>query len=610
MKSTSVEPISATTFADSLIQLLIEEGYSHCFFVPGGNIMHLLNSARKNMTCIPFVHEHSAVVATEYFNELRGASAAGKAFALVTVGPGVTNAVTGVAGAFLESRECLVIGGQVKQEDLSPPQIRQIGIQELDGAGLMRSVCKVSLSIGGTQDITTVRAAVRSGATPRRGPVFVEVPLDVQGSKVSSNRQSAFLVASEREELAKDSGQFVKQVWQDIQLAERPILLIGGGVSYDVAYELHNALARLGIPIMTTWNGFDRVPDSHPMFIGRPNNWGQRAANIILAQADLVIAVGTRLGIQQTGFRADEWTMAKVIQVDLDQGELWKQHPQIHLGAAIDADSFLRSLTDFEADFSDWLAFCLEVKTLLPIAESSFSQSKFVNPSKLISSLNSLLTSGDRVVPASSGSGQFLPMQQLRIPSESRVITNKGLASMGYGLAGAIGSALADDQNRTILIEGDGSFAQNLQELGTVSIQNLPIKVILLSNDGYASIRATQKRHFDGRYMGCDRATGLGLPHWGKLTEAFEIPHRIVTEDSAVDEALKATVSAPGPQILVVKIDPEYDFAPKVGSSINPNGGITSDPVYDMQPRLPEKIAKRVVRFPIPVPLTPLGPLR
>lgn len=572
--------------------------------------MHLLNSARRTMTCIPFVHEHSAVVATEYFNELGGGSDARKAFALVTVGPGVTNAVTGVAGAFLESRECLVIGGQVKLEDLSPPELRQLGIQELDGAQLMAPVCKVSLSIRGLEDMSALRAAVRSGPTPRRGPVFVEVPLDVQGSRVSSDRKSRVPLAARHKERSADSEQFVKLVWHDIQLAERPVLLIGGGVSYDVAYALHQSMARLGIPLMTTWNGFDRVPDSHPMFVGRPNNWGQRAANIILAQADLVIAVGTRLGIQQTGFRAEKWTLAKVIQIDLDEGELGKPHPQIHRGAAIDGDGFLRLLSEYEADFCDWMTFCLKVNKLLPIAESSFSESKFVNPAKLMSSLNSLLTSGDRIVPASSGSGQFLPMQQLRIPPECRVITNKGLASMGYGLAGAIGSALADDQNRTILIEGDGSFAQNLQELGTASIQKLPIKIILLSNDGYASIRATQKRHFDGSYMGCDTATGLGLPHWGKVAEAFGIPHRIVGEEGALDEALKLTLSAPGPQILVVRIDPEYEFAPKVGSSISSDGRITSDPVYDMQPRLSEKIAEQVVAFPIPLPLTILEPLK
>jgi len=610
MKPSSVDITSPATFADILIELLLEEGYSHCFFVPGGNIMHLLNSARKNMTCIPFVHEHSAVVATEYFNELRVGSDARKAFALVTVGPGVTNAVTGVAGAFLESRECLVIGGQVKQEDLSPPELRQLGIQELDGAQLMTPVCKVSLSIRGLKDMSALRAAVRSGSTPRRGPVFVEVPLDVQGSKVSGNRKSRLPLAARREERTGDSEQFVKLVWHDIQLAERPVLLIGGGVSYDVACALHQSLARLGIPLMTTWNGFDRIPDSHPKFVGRPNNWGQRAANIILAQADLVIAVGTRLGIQQTGFRAEKWTLAKVIQIDVDEGELRKPHPQIHRGATIDGDSFLRLLAEYEADFSDWLTFCLEVNKRLPIAESSFSQSNFVNPAKLISSLNSLLTSGDRIVPASSGSGQFLPMQQLRIPPKCRVITNKGLASMGYGLAGAIGSALADDQNRTVLIEGDGSFAQNLQELGTVAIQNLPIKIILLSNDGYASIRATQKRHFDGSYMGCDTATGLGLPHWGKVAEAFGIPHQIVSEEGALDEALRLTMSAPGPQILVVRIDPEYEFAPKVGSSISSDGRITSDPVYDMQPRLPEKIADQVVAFPIPLPLTVLDRLK
>ena len=316
-------------YSDHVTSLLSSLGYSHCFFVPGGNIMHLLNSARLHMNWVPFVHEVSAAVAVEYFNEVSQGYQENpgrrRAYALVTAGPGLTNAVTGIAGAFLESRECLVLGGQVKSIDLSKGQVRQRGIQEVDGVSIASPVSKLSARVEQPLPLSDLRELVLSGHRARKGPVFLEFCLDAQGAEVE-DLIPVSEVASEPSLPAPEVKQ-IDQVAQMIEKSERPIILIGGGIDFTHAFRLRETLAQSGLPLMTTWNGIDRVDHSSPNYLGRPNTWGQRAANVLLAQADLVVALGTRLGIQQTGFNWKEWTQGKVIQVEIDPAELQKGHP-------------------------------------------------------------------------------------------------------------------------------------------------------------------------------------------------------------------------------------------------------------------------------------------
>lgn len=484
------------TYSDEMCDWLVEQGYTHCFFVAGGNIMHILNSARTRFKCIPVVHEVAAGIAAEYFNELNFTSEA-KAFALVTAGPGLTNIVTAMAGAHIESRELLVIGGQVKSSDLSNNLVRQRGIQEIDGVALVKSICKASVTVAKQISKEEFLSLVAQTYTGRKGVVFLEICLDVQGQLVNvpstdshETEQTQFLPIVSDED-------FLKTV-NALQNSSRPIILIGGGTNRADFARLYPDLISLGIPLMTTWNGADRVPCDEKLNWGRPNTWGMRFSNVLIQQSDLVVAVGTRLGLQQTGFNWEEFApLARVIQVDIDQAELSKGHPDLHLGILGDANEFLirlvRSVDASKISIDPWLDFGSKVKEGIPLSDPQNNNfDGYWNPYEFMNLISKELKAGDVLVPSSSGAAETVAMQSAEIPSGAFVVTDKGMASMGYGLGGAIGATFKTG-SRVIHIEGDGGFAQNLQELGTVSVNNLPIKIFIFDNGGYASIRMTQK---------------------------------------------------------------------------------------------------------------------
>lgn len=588
------------TYSDEICDWLIEQGYTHCFFVAGGNIMHLLNSARSRFKCIPVVHEVTAGIAAEYFNELNFTSEA-KAFALVTAGPGLTNIITAIAGAQIESRELLVIGGQVKSSDLSNNSVRQRGIQEINGVDLVKSICKSAISITNPLPKEEFLAQVSRSHSGRKGVVFLEICLDVQGHKVDAHvaptnksvHTKSLPIASEDD---------LRQTIAMLETAVRPVILIGGGVDRIEFSHLYPDLIKLGVPLMTTWNGADRLPSDEELNWGRPNTWGMRYSNVLIQQSDLVLTVGTRLGLQQTGFNWQEFApLAKVIQVDIDESELTKGHPSLHLGILGDANDFLRRLTvtpeGSKISIDPWLDFGRTVKRGLPLSDPQNNVfDGYWNPYDFMKLISRELESGDVLIPSSSGAAETVAMQSAEIPSGAFVVTDKGMASMGYGLGGAIGAAFKTS-SRVIHIEGDGGFAQNLQELGTVSVNNLPIKIFIFDNGGYASIRMTQKSYFDGQIIGCDLNSGLGLPNWEKLFSAFGIScERLAQTEVFSDEFLKL-IRDDKPHAFLVPIHPEQSYFPKITSTILPSGAMASNPLHLMTPDLSSDQIERFLPY-------------
>ena len=581
------------THADEMVIWLGELGYTHCFFVSGGNSMHLLNAARQRMVCIPVVHEVSAGIAAEYFNESNLSS--GKAFVLVTAGPGLTNLVTALAGAYLESRELLVLGGQVKSSDLADKGLRQRGLQEVDGIAIASSVAKAVRRIEKPIAMSEFCELVQSGSTDRKGPVFLEVCLDAQGAPAQVDHVVAI---ADFETLLLKNDVDVESFDNLIALltkSKRPVLLVGGGISRGQFYSLIPEIERLGIPVMTTWNAADRLGANHDLYFGRPNTWGQRSSNLILQSADLVIAAGTRLGMQQTGFNWSQFVPnGDVVQVDIDRTELEKGHPEIALGICADAFSFLKRLFDRSLAlpvWSEWVNLARKVRMQVPLSEPvNGSFDGFLNPFEFALSLSNLCGDSDTVVPCSSGGAFTVMMQAFNQRSGQVIITNKGLASMGYGLAGAIGAALADRSRRTVLVEGDGGFSQNLQELATVNVQNLNLKIFIFANNGYASIRMTQKNYFDGAYLGCDIESGLGFPDWQTLAKAFGIKSKILSEDFASDRDFLDAWSDAEPWLFVVPIHPEQTYFPKISSQVTATGSMESAPLHKMSPPLSEEL--------------------
>ncbi len=582
-----------TKYSEVLVGWLKEMGYTHCFFVAGGNIMHLLDGVRSEMECIPTVHEVAAGIATEYFN---ATEPEGRAFALVTAGPGLTNIVTALAGAYLESRELLVIGGQVKASDLADGGIRQRGIQEVDGVALAAPVCVAAQRFELPAPRAEIERLVRLGREGRPGPVFLEFCLDVQGAPVDpaslGDTAPVTAAAAAAEPIGAD-------IASELAGSKRPVLLIGGGVSRTDAAAALADLRRLGVPVMTTWNGIDRIAADEDLWQGRPNTWGMRFSNVLLQQADVVIALGTRLGLQQTGFNWQQFApQAKLIQVEIDPDELAKGHPRVDLPVSADAGATLRLLAangKAEPQWQEWRAFCDEVRELLPLVEEVNSLGEeSIDPFRFTLDLSLLAAEDDLVVPCSSGGAFTVAMQTWMQKAGQRIVTDKGLASMGYGLSGAIGAAIAFPGRRTIHFEGDGGFAQNLQEMATVAVNSLPIKTFLFTNDGYASIRMTQRNYFDGHYLGCDSSSGLGSPDWPKLFESFGVPSITLTPGWSTAPAFLELFAASGPAVFIVPIDPEQSYFPKISSRVTESGSMESNPLHMMTPDLIDELAKKV----------------
>jgi acetolactate synthase I/II/III large subunit len=583
----------ASKYAEQLTDWLVELGYTHCFFVAGGNIMHLLDGARTRFTCVPVVHEVVAGIAAEYFNEADGK---GRAFALVTAGPGVSNILTAMGGAWLESRELLVIAGQVKSEDLASNGVRQRGIQEIDGVGLAAPVAKRSVQMKNPMSKSDFFLIVNEGVTERPGPIFIELCLDAQGAPPVTEEELNAIPSSNS--LVTEI--IIDKVVAQFEKAQRPILLIGGGVSRSTTNALHHELTSSGIPVMTTWNGADRVAASHPQYLGRPNTWGQRSANLLVAQADLIVAVGTRLGMQQTGFNWQQFGRnAYVVHVDIDRAELEKGHPKTDLTICADADDFLfQLLSKVRGDWSSWLAYAQEVRSLLPLNDpENETGDGFISPYDFYADLLNISDSKDVIIPCSSGGANSVSMQVMEQKLGQVIITDKGLASMGYGLGGAIGASMAHPGRRTFLIEGDGGFSQNLQELATVAVNRLPIKTFIFANNGYGSIRMTQKNYFGGAYLGCDTETGLGFPDWDVLFKSFGISTMTLNRDWSTDERVLEALRSDEPFGFIVPIDPLQTYWPKITSRIIKGGGMESNPLHMMSPDLSPDLLAKVTKY-------------
>ena len=582
-------------YSDLMADWLVQMGYTHCFTVGGGNIMHLTESLSRKMTMVAVVNEVAAGIAVEYFNESNPSK---KALALVTAGPGLTNIVTAMAGAFLESRELLVIGGQAKTADLARGQVRQRGIQEIDGVSIAKPITVQSVLMEAPLDGHAFSKLVLSSRQGRKGPVFIEIPLDVQAQQVADFANKIDLASSVA--LPRVPQQTIDALVAAFNRAARPVILLGGGISRAAAAQLEDRLAALCCPVMTTWNGADRFAAKHANYLGRPNTWGQRSANIVLQQSDFVIALGTRLGLQQTGFNWQQFVPhGLVAQVEIDPSELNKGHPRVDMPLLGDANQCLADLLAAPlASKAEWLTFAQQVRDGIPLSESvNQPRPQFISPFDFVGHLSNQCNHNDVIIPCSSGSA-FTSMMQVFWQKQGQVIvTNKGLASMGYGLSGAIGACFANPDKRVVLVEGDGGFAQNLQELGTVGINHLNLKIFIYDDSGYASIRMTQKNYFGGRYVGCDRNTGLGLPHWDRLFSAWDLPVMRLTPGFETDPPFQSAFEAQGPHAFIVSVDPEQTYFPKISSRVTETGAMESNPLHLMTPPLSEEQATQFLKY-------------
>ena len=579
--------------SDYVVDFIAEQGVKHVFMLPGGGAMHLNDSLGKHpkLKFICNLHEQASAIAAEAYGQY-----AGLGVIMVTTGPGGTNAITGVAGAWLESTPMLIVSGQVKRPDLVGGRgVRQIGFQEIDIVRVVEPITKFSAIVTDPNQIREIlEEAVWRATGGRKGPVWVDIPLDVQAAEIDPTTLPAFVRPIVTAPAKKRVSAAARKALKILSRAERPVVLVGNGVRHANAVQLFIEWAeRIGIPVLTTWKALDFLPDNHPLYIGRPGAVGQRAANFAQQKCDALICLGARLDYGQTAYNhANFAPHAKRIVVDIDPKEIAKLRMDLSVALASDAGVFLRELLALTADaslpdWSEWRSKCHSWKVRYPIILPSYRNvSSGVHNYVFVEALGKLLGDDDLLVPGSSGACSEVTCQALPVSKGMRFINTQGLGAMGFGIPAAMGVCLAADGRRTICIDGDGGFPMNAQELSVISRLKLPIKFFVLNNGGYASIRSTQINYFARRFMACDAESGLYLPKLQMLAEGAGVSYCRIDSQINLAQEIGAVLALPGPVICDVVMASEQFTQPKVSSKQRPDGSMVTMPMEDLWPFL------------------------
>lgn len=584
--------------ADYIFRFLADRGVKHVFLVTGGGAMFLDDALgrEKRIRYVCNLHEQACAMAAEGYARVSGQPGV----LCVTTGPGGTNAITGVAGAWLDSIPMLVISGQVKTSTTicSCPELklRQLGDQELNIVDVVRPITKSATMV---TDVRQVRAELerawalcRSG---RPGPVWLDVPLNIQSAEMP---EDAPPFTGEPERVPELPEKTADDVAARLRAAERPALIAGIGVRHAGAEaELLKLAERCHIPVLTAISGIDLIPSDHAMFFGRPGILGERPANFIMQNADLLLVLGTRMGIRTIGYAFEHVARgAYKIMVDIDDAELKKPTFRPNLPIHADAGAFLRSLNGaLEAlpERAGWLAYCRRMRAAYPVVTDEHRNRSDYVSSYVFPVLASRFCRGDEIIVTGNGTAYTSTFQALPVKRGMRVFANEGCASMGYGLPAAIGAAFAGDGRQVILLTGDGSLQMNLQELQTAVNYRLKLKIFVYNNAGYLSIKLTQKGFFGGRFVGSEENSGIVLPDPERLAAAYGLPFFRLKNNAEAERMLPEILAMPGAALTEVMTDPFEQLGPKAASRRRSDGSIVSAPLEDLAPFLPRDEFRR-----------------
>ncbi|MFA7403409.1 MAG: thiamine pyrophosphate-binding protein [Pelobacteraceae bacterium] len=592
--------------ADYIAHFLADHGARHVFLLPGGGAMHLNDglACEPRLTAVPCHHEQACGIAAEAWGRVDESFGV----AMVTTGPGATNIITPVTGAWIESVPLFIISGQVKRADLLKGRpLRQSGVQEADIIPMVQGITKYAVTV---EDPAAIRYhleralfEMRSG---RPGPVWLDIPLDVQAAQVNPAALNGYEALPAAEPDPLDSAALVRLL-EMLAQSERPLILAGHGVRLAGAAKAFVPLAeKLRIPVVTTWNALDLIPFDHPLCVGRPGVVALRAPNFAVQNCDLLISIGCRLDNIITAYNPQGFARAaRKVVVDIDRNEIAKLPMEIELALAMDAGGFIAALLGLPDALPaqsrmEWLARCEGWKKQYPITgELEFPVAGPINHYQFVEALSGAIPPDTLVSTGSSGLAVEVFYTVFRNKPGQRVFLTSGLGSMGYGLPAAIGACLANNSKPMVAIESDGSLQLNIQEFATLRAQNLPICLVILNNGGYASIRNTQRNYFSGRYLGTGPEAGLWLPDLRDIARAYQIPYQCIDDAADLATSLGQALSTPWPLILDVRLKPDETLLPKVSAIPQPDGGIISMPLEDMSPLLPLDVLKREMLVPL-----------
>lgn len=591
--------------SDYVIKRLKETGTKHMFMLPGGGAMHLNDSLGKSkkIQYVNCLHEQACAIAAEAYARVNNQIG----LLMVTTGPGGTNALTGVAGAFIESTPMFIVSGQVKRADMINGQgVRQQGMQEFDIISTVKSMTKYAALVDDPMMIRYhIERALYEATHGRKGPVWLDIPLDVQATMIDEEKLTGFTpdVESKSKTLEKEA----LLVIEKINNSERPVLMAGNGIRLADAIPEFEELANiLGIPVLTTWNGIDLIAEDDPLYYGRPGGLGHRYANFMQQNSDFFLSIGARLNLLQTGYNFDGFARAAFkAMVDIDNAELHKTNVRPNLPICADAGDFIRTLLKHKdeiqkKDRAEWFVYGNRMKKKYPIIEKSYrEQTELVNTYCLLDTISEQMQKDDIYVSGSSGSCLDISMQAFRVKKGQRVFSTKGLASMGYGLPSAIGACLASGRKRTVGVNGDGGFVMNIQELETIKRLNLPVKIFVLCNRGYGAITATQTNLFDKHFVACNEMSNLSIPPIGKVAEAFGLKTVSINNNNELDEKVSEALNYDGPVIVEVFTPLELTAFPKQVSYKRKDGQMESLPLEYMNPPISEEEMKENMLIPM-----------
>lgn len=578
--------------SDYVMQFIADLGVEKVFYITGGGAMHLNDSLGRNeaLEGVCMIHEQGASIAAEAYARVHE----GYGACLVTSGPGGTNALTGLAGAYIDSIPVIFISGQVKRADLIGDQnLRQFGIQEVDILSMVKSHTKYAVQIQNPEDIRyemEKAAALAIGGRP--GPVWIDLPLDIQAMQVDIDNLKGYDTSELPTYDVKDDD--VTKTIELFNKAKRPVVLVGHGIrlshSVDLAREFYNYLS---VPVLTSWNGVDLIEEDHELYYGRPGAVGHRAANFIQQNADFVLTIGSRLNLLSTGYNYESFLgNATHVMVDIDENEMNKKsvHPQLKV--VCDAKSFLKAMLDRKAELNtepktEWIEHCNKLREKYPVfIPEQAAKEGFVSSYHLIDEISNQMTKDDIYQFTSSGTTVDIAMKVFKIKWGQRAFLTKGLAAMGYDVPASVGSCIASGNKRTVCVTGDGSVAMNMQELEVIKRRNLPIKIFVADNKGYSMIYGSQTGNFSGRLNGCTVESGLSLPDMAKIAEAFGIKGMHIENEENLVEDIAKVLEYDGPVVCTVNADITQKILPRQTNYMREDGQMASRPLEDMSPLL------------------------
>lgn len=583
--------MSICKVSDYIVNFLVDNGIKDLFLVSGGGMMHLLDSAKKNRKLNLFynLNEQASAICAESYSQITNNLGA----CMVTTGPGATNAITGCAGAWVDSTPVFYISGQCKREQMGQLKgLRIYGAQEIAITQCVKPITKYAVTIINKNSIAYhLEKALYLAINGRKGPVWIDVPLDIQGSYIETKKLKHFVVKEKNKKIIKR--ETIKKVYGLINESKRPVILIGHGViASRTTKEFKVLIRKLKIPVLSTWRAKSILSDDDKLFFGCPGAPALRYSNYVLQNADLLIVIGSRLNPVITAYDEKHFAYnAKKIIIDIESKEIEKLDMRFNVKIVNDAGVFIKEMNKNSKLYEknsrkEWLNYCNKMKEKYSL-ENEIQQNKLENKSvngyEFAIKLSKYSKSSDVFVGSSSGRTCGISHMAYKLKNKQRFITSMGLGSMGWCIPSSIAVAIAT-KKRTIVIEGDGSLQHNIQELQLINTYKLPIKIFVYNNNGYASIKAMQTINFNGRLAGCDRKSRLSFPNIKNIAKTYNLKYFKVTSNKSIDYVIKKIMSTNDACLCEILGDENFDEIPKSITIANNNGTFTSSKLENLYP--------------------------